>query len=99
MKKPSPIVVLPLVAAVYGPPLFHVAKQAIGGNKITQKLPPAHGISVVTTASSTDTGATGPAVTVDMNTGKLIRVLPPPKPGQMVQLPIKGSDTDPTDTG
>jgi hypothetical protein len=102
MKKPPAIVVLPLLAAVYVPPLIDVAKQAANGDTVTQKLPPAYGIQVATSASSTDTGVDAIAVTVDMNTGKRISFPQPQKPGQ-VQLPITDAhylDTgDITDTG
>lgn len=101
MKKPSLTQVLPVLAGVYVPPLFYVAVETADGGKVTQKLPPAHGISVATTASSSDTGAKGPAVVVEMNTGKRIVLPAPAKPGvaQLDTGGISDTDDDPTDTG
>jgi hypothetical protein len=98
MRKPTLFVVVPLFAAVYGPPLLHLAKQAIDGGEVTQKPPPPIGLQVLTSASANDTGvAIGPVA--DLTLCRMIQMPQIEKPAQM-QIPIKGiSDAGSTDLG
>lgn len=86
MINPSPVVRLGAAALCGGVPLLHAAKQVIDGQPVTQKMPSPVAIYVLTSASSTDTGAVYIRPFADMNLGRLIPQEQPPKPGQE-QLP------------